>query len=42
MAATAEKTAFAKLRIVFPLHARFIAVQGAYGAMHNITQLRNM
>jgi hypothetical protein len=41
-AAIAERKAFAKLRIVFPLHGCEIASAAANGAAHKITQLRNM
>jgi hypothetical protein len=43
IAATAERKAFAKLRIVFPLSGmRGASCEGANGAMHKITQLRNL
>ena len=43
MAATAEKKAFAKLRMLYsPALARLMAMRRADGASHNITQLRRM
>ncbi|HLV08131.1 MAG TPA: hypothetical protein VKY80_10710 [Croceibacterium sp.] len=43
MAATAEKKAFAKLRMLYsPALARLVAMRRADGATHNITQLRRM